>query len=166
MSDSFETPWRTVACQAPLSVGFPRHEYWSGCHFLCQGIFLTQGSNPRLLVARLFFTAEPPGKPSAGLQRSRWLRGAWMSSGSTVALSWTLCNQSSCPRGQPSPHLSPSAASIAIPGTPEDGETGDHAWAAPWLHTGLRCPWSTKLVFVTPASAHLSPHSPLGPWPT
>ena len=23
------TPW-TVACQAPLSIGFPRQEYWSG----------------------------------------------------------------------------------------------------------------------------------------
>ena len=29
MSDSFVTPW-TVACQAPLSTGFPRQEYWSG----------------------------------------------------------------------------------------------------------------------------------------
>ena len=27
-SDSLATPW-TVACQAPLSVGFPRQEYWS-----------------------------------------------------------------------------------------------------------------------------------------
>ena len=27
-SDS-TTPW-TVACQAPLSIGFPRQEYWSG----------------------------------------------------------------------------------------------------------------------------------------
>ena len=25
----FATPW-TIACQAPLSVGFPRQEYWSG----------------------------------------------------------------------------------------------------------------------------------------
>ena len=25
----FVTPW-TVACQAPLSMGFPRPEYWSG----------------------------------------------------------------------------------------------------------------------------------------
>ena len=25
----FATPW-TVACQAPLSIGFPRQEYWSG----------------------------------------------------------------------------------------------------------------------------------------
>ena len=35
----FVTPW-TVAHQAPLSVGFPRQEYWSGLLF--QGIFLTQ----------------------------------------------------------------------------------------------------------------------------
>ena len=31
MSDS-ETPW-TVVCQAPLSMGFPRQEYWSGLPF-------------------------------------------------------------------------------------------------------------------------------------
>ena len=35
-----------------------------GCHFLLQGIFLTQGSNPHLLHWPLdFLTAEPPGKP-------------------------------------------------------------------------------------------------------
>ena len=28
-SDSLATPW-TVACQAPLSTGFSRQEYWSG----------------------------------------------------------------------------------------------------------------------------------------
>ena len=27
--------------QAPLSMGFPRQEYWSSCHALLQGIFLT-----------------------------------------------------------------------------------------------------------------------------
>ena len=32
MIDSFETPW-TVAYQAPLSMGFPRQEYWSGLPF-------------------------------------------------------------------------------------------------------------------------------------
>ena len=31
--DSFATPW-TVACQAPLSMGFPKQEYWSGLPFL------------------------------------------------------------------------------------------------------------------------------------
>ena len=37
-----------------------------GCHFLLQGIFLTQGSNPRLLCLLAlpgeFFSTEPPGK--------------------------------------------------------------------------------------------------------
>ena len=28
MSDSFAAPW-TVACQGPLSMGFPMQEYWS-----------------------------------------------------------------------------------------------------------------------------------------
>ena len=40
---------RTVAHQAPLSMGFSRQEYWSGLHLLLQGIFLTQGSDPYLL---------------------------------------------------------------------------------------------------------------------
>ena len=41
----FATPW-AVAYQAPLSMGFSRQEYRVGCHFLLQGIFRTQGSNP------------------------------------------------------------------------------------------------------------------------
>ena len=47
----FVTPW-TLACQAPLSMGFSRQEYWSGLPFLLQGIFLTQGLNPGLLHCR------------------------------------------------------------------------------------------------------------------
>ena len=43
----FLTP-QTVARQAPLSMGFPGQEYWSGLHFLLQGIFPTQGWNPHL----------------------------------------------------------------------------------------------------------------------
>ena len=46
----FVIPW-TVAFQAPLSMGFPRQEYWSGLAFL-QGIFSTQGLNPSLLYCR------------------------------------------------------------------------------------------------------------------
>ena len=34
----------------PISMGFPRQEYWSGfCHFHLQGIFMTQGLNQRFL---------------------------------------------------------------------------------------------------------------------
>ena len=32
MSNSFVTLW-TIACQLPLSMGFPRQEYWSGLPF-------------------------------------------------------------------------------------------------------------------------------------
>ena len=34
--NSFATPW-TVACQAPLSMGFPRKEYWSVLPFPSPG---------------------------------------------------------------------------------------------------------------------------------
>ena len=36
MSSSFATLW-TIACQAPLSMGFPRQEYWSGLPFPSPG---------------------------------------------------------------------------------------------------------------------------------
>ena len=44
----FATPW-TAACQAPLSMGLPGKNIQVACHALLQGIFPTQGSNPRLL---------------------------------------------------------------------------------------------------------------------
>ena len=44
----FAIPWST-APQAPLSMGFPSQEHWSGFHFLLQVIFGIQGSNSRLL---------------------------------------------------------------------------------------------------------------------
>ena len=47
----FASPW-TNLLQAPLSMGFPRQEYWAGCHFLLRGIFPIQGSNLRLLLGR------------------------------------------------------------------------------------------------------------------
>ena len=47
----FETPC-TTARQGPLSMGFPRQEYWSGLPFPSLGVFLTQGSNPGLLWLR------------------------------------------------------------------------------------------------------------------
>ena len=45
------TLW-TVAHQAPLSMGFAGKNTGVGCHFLLQGIFLIQGSNPALLHCR------------------------------------------------------------------------------------------------------------------
>ena len=44
----FVTPW-TVACQASLSMGFSRQEYWSGLPFPAAGNLPTQGQNPCFL---------------------------------------------------------------------------------------------------------------------
>ena len=41
----FATPW-TVAHQSPLSVGFPRQEYWSGLPFPSPGDLLRPGMKP------------------------------------------------------------------------------------------------------------------------
>ena len=58
MSESFATPW-TVAHQTPLSMGFPRQEYWSGLPFSPLGDFPDPGmesASPAL--TGVFFTAE------------------------------------------------------------------------------------------------------------
>ena len=47
----FATQW-IVAWQAPLSMNSPGKNTGVSCHFLLQGIFLIQGSNPGLLHCR------------------------------------------------------------------------------------------------------------------
>ena len=64
------TPW-TVACQTPLSMGFPRQEYCSGLSFPTPGDLPDSGIQPTSPVApalagRLLITV-PPGKPVYGL---------------------------------------------------------------------------------------------------
>ena len=51
----FATPW-TIALQAPLPMGLPRQEYWSG--LLLQRIFSTHGSNQSLLHL-LYWQVDP-----------------------------------------------------------------------------------------------------------
>ena len=62
----FAIPW-TVAHQDPLSMGFPRQEYWIEVSFPPPGIFLTQGLKPCLLCLlhqqAASLPTEPPGKP-------------------------------------------------------------------------------------------------------
>ena len=64
MSDSFVTPW-TVAHQIPLSMGFPRQEYWSGLPFPPPGGFPNPGIKPRSPALHTdSLPSEPPGKHS------------------------------------------------------------------------------------------------------
>ena len=62
----FATSW-TRACQAPLSKGFSRQEYWSELPFPPQGDFPDPGiklmSPVSSALADGFFTTEPSGKP-------------------------------------------------------------------------------------------------------
>ena len=59
VSNSFATPW-TVACQAPLSMGFPRQEYWSGLPFPSQGDLPDPGDNLHLLLSPALQTDSLP----------------------------------------------------------------------------------------------------------
>ena len=59
----FVTLW-TVACQAPLSLGFSTQEYWSGFPCPCSGDLPNPGikpGSPTLQTESL--PSEPPGKP-------------------------------------------------------------------------------------------------------
>ena len=65
------TPW-TVVCQAPLSLGFFKQEYWLGLPFPPPGdlpnpgIVITSPGSPAL--AGRFSATEPPGKPMTCLR--------------------------------------------------------------------------------------------------
>ena len=65
----FVTQW-TVAHQAPLSMEFPRQEYWSGLPFPPPGDLPHPGIQPMCFVSPALadglFATEPPGKPREG----------------------------------------------------------------------------------------------------
>ena len=64
MSESFVTLW-TVACKAPLSMGFPRQEYWSRFPFPSPEDLPNpriEAGSPTLQADSLPF--EPLGNPS------------------------------------------------------------------------------------------------------
>ena len=59
--DSFVTLW-TIACQAPVSMGFSSHEYWSVLPFPSPGDLPNPGIKPTSpALAGRFFTSEPLG---------------------------------------------------------------------------------------------------------
>ena len=66
VSDSFVTPW-TVALEAPLSMRFPRQEYWRGLPCLPPEALLNPGIKLAVLtssaLAGMFLPLTPPEKP-------------------------------------------------------------------------------------------------------
>ena len=62
------TPW-TVACQAPLSMGFSRQGYWSGLPFPPSGDLPSLGIEPRSPALQAdSLPTELGGKPLSTLQ--------------------------------------------------------------------------------------------------
>ena len=53
-----------VVCQAPLSIGFSRQDYWSGLPFSSPGDLPNPGIKPGFLALQVdSLPPEPPGKP-------------------------------------------------------------------------------------------------------
>ena len=72
----FAMPW-IVACQAPLSVGFSRQEYWSGFPYPPPGDLPDPGIKPESLMSPAlaggFFTTNAIWKPQrAGSAPHNW----------------------------------------------------------------------------------------------
>ena len=65
---------RTMACWAPLSMGFSRQDYWSGLPCPSPGDLPnpgTENASPATLASTGgFFTAEPPGSPTNHLRNT------------------------------------------------------------------------------------------------
>ena len=60
----FATQWG-VACQAPLSMGISKQEYWSGLPFPSPGYLPNPGIEPRSPALQAdALTSEPPRKPN------------------------------------------------------------------------------------------------------
>ena len=69
----FVTPW-TVACQTPLSTNFPGKNTGLVCHFLLQGIFLTQELNPHLLDWQASHQGNPKSRSSSNYSNNPGVR--------------------------------------------------------------------------------------------
>ena len=78
----FATLW-TAACQAPLSVGFSRQEYWSGLPGPPPGVLPDSGIEPTSpALTGGFFTTEPlrtklPAMAATAGRQWRWGYGCW-----------------------------------------------------------------------------------------
>ena len=70
--DSFAISW-TVACQAPLSMGFSRQEYWSRLPFPFPEDLLNLGIEPTSPAWQAdSLPSEPPGKPTMNYRKEHF----------------------------------------------------------------------------------------------
>ena len=142
----------TIACQAPLSMEFPGKNTGVGCHFLLQGIFPTQGSNPHLHRRWLFYhwvTWEGPRKAKPNFTHSTILKYAFFIC--SVSSVTQLCPNSLRPHG---------LQHVGLPvhhQSPEFIQTHVH-----WVSDALQP--SHPLASPSPPAFNLSQHQGLFKW--
>ena len=85
----FEAPW-TAAHQAPLSIGFPRQEYWSGLPFPSPGNLHDPGIKPTSHVSPTL-----AGEFFTNTSSANW-EARWISCGISQAICWILLLWFSC----------------------------------------------------------------------
>ena len=91
MSHSFETPW-TIGCQAPLTMEFPRQEYWSELLFPSPGDLPNPGNEPTSpALTAGFFTTGPLGKPLLSINQFKKKRHCWVTKSRwCLVLNWPV----------------------------------------------------------------------------
>ena len=67
-----------IACQAPLSVGFPQQEYWSGLAFHSPGDLPDLEIEPGSPLQADSLPSEPPGKPTNILKTTEFYTLKWL----------------------------------------------------------------------------------------
>ena len=90
MSDTLATPW-TVTCQAPLSVGFPRHEYWSGLPFFSPGDLPGPETEPTSALQVDSLSSEPT-REAPGMEEEK-VKVKSLSRVRLFATLWTVAHQ-------------------------------------------------------------------------
>ena len=100
----FVTPW-TLVHQAPLSMGFPRQEYWTGLLFFLHGIFLPCLLHWQAGSLPLHHQGSPldPVGSNPGLPHCRWILYQLSHQGRPRILEWVaypFSSRSSWPMSQ------------------------------------------------------------------
>ena len=121
MSDSV-TPW-AVACQAPLSMGFSRQEYWSGLPSLFPGHLPDLGIEPvslmSLALAGEFFTISATWEAPTGFKRLECHQKNCLSIGDREQSGWDWVGRyeevkTEAPRHTPDHELSDPSPALSL----------------------------------------------------
>ena len=115
----FETLW-TVACQAPLFMGFPRQEYWNGLPFPSPGDLPDPGIKPTSPVSPVLQADSLPAhfqhEISFSFKINFWNHISSVQFRSVIQSCLTLCNPMDCSTlGFPVHHQLPELTQSSCP---------------------------------------------------